>query len=115
MVAAAEVQEVGHRNQDARTDAPRVELLLADEVVQRPATDGEHLRGLGATDKQPLFGWDRGAARRLALGAVGPRPFGQVYLFHGWPPLGAYGIVSPDKPHCLHSAWDFPWSPSNTF
>jgi hypothetical protein len=38
-----------------------------------------------------------------------------VYLFHGWPPLGAYGIVSPDKPHCLHSAWDFPWSPSNTF
>jgi hypothetical protein len=28
------------------------------------------------------------AARRLALGDVGPLAFGEVYLFHGWPPLG---------------------------
>jgi hypothetical protein len=115
MVAAAELQEVGHRDQDARTDAARVELLLADEVVQRPATDGEHLRGLGATDKQPLFGGDREAAWRLALGDIGPLAFRDVDFFHGWPPLGTYGIVSPDKPHCLYPAWDFPWSPSNTF
>jgi hypothetical protein len=106
MVAAAEVQEVGHRNQDARTDTPRVELLLADEVVQRPATDGEHLRGLGATDEQPVFCGDRGAARRLAFGGVGAVAFGDADIFHEWHPSGAYGIVSPDKPHCLHSAWD---------
>jgi hypothetical protein len=29
--------------------------------------------------------------------------------------VGAYGIVSPDTPHCLYSAWDFPRSPSNTY
>ena len=108
MVAPAELQEVGHRDQDARTNAARVELLLADEVVQRPATDGEHLRGLGTTDKQPLFRGDRGAAWRLPLGDVGPLAFGEVYFFHGLPPLGAYGIVSPDKPDCLHPSMGLP-------
>ena len=38
MVAPAELQEVSHRNQDARTDAARVELLLADQVIRCLAT-----------------------------------------------------------------------------
>jgi hypothetical protein len=62
LVGPAESQEFGHRNKYAE---PMLRLLICFSpirLVQNPITDGEHLRGLRWTDKQPLFGWDRGVA-----------------------------------------------------
>jgi len=108
VVRAGESPQLGCRNQDSGADPANEKLFVCDQIIECAATDGKHPGGLYAPYEELLIGRDSGAGRRLALGDIRPLAFDDVYFFHEWPPLRAYGIDSSATPHCLHPAWDIP-------
>ncbi len=75
MVPPEELQEVRHRDQDARADAARVELLLADELVQSPAT----MESICAASERPTN--NRSPVGMVArLGGLRCVTFGRLHL-----------------------------------
>lgn len=97
MVRARESPQLGKRAEDSCVDPANEKLFVCDQVIESAATDGKHPSGLYASYEELLIWGKCGAAWTFA--------FGDVHFFHNglrW----ARGIVSPDTPHCLHSAWD---------
>ena len=84
MISSRETAQIGNLNEHTCAYMADGKLIVADEVVECPAANGEHLCGLVSADQEFLILRDRDAAGTLA--------FGDVYFSHWRTPWGSCSI-----------------------